>query len=161
MADHEDTLVEVREAVMHPPSGGNPTRRKAHFLKPLLKEHDKALPPAPGSLFCPESITKKPRYQMKSYKRNPTENWKIWVERLRPRWQEIWKQAGIYEAILASTYTFSKDKDLIIGLAERWCAETNTLVFPWGEFIENVVEIVVKWSLLLNGCSILCVEVIS
>ena len=153
MADHEDTLVEVREAVMHPPSGGNPTRRKAHFLKPLLKEHDKDLPSPPGSLFSPESITNKTRYQMKSYKRNPTENWKIWVERLKPRWQEIWKQAGIYEAILASTYTFSKDKDLIIGLAERWCAETNTLVFPWGEVSITLEDVIFLGNYSVLGAS--------
>ncbi|KAL1819326.1 hypothetical protein ACET3Z_014195 [Daucus carota] len=30
----------------------------------------------------------------------------------------LWKQAGIYEAIMASTYRILKDKDLIYGLAE-------------------------------------------
>ena len=61
---------------------------------------------------------------------------------LKPKYQEIWKQAGIYEAILASTYVIPKDKNLIIGLAERWCAETNIFVFPWGEVSITLEDVV-------------------
>lgn len=32
----EDSIIEEREELMVPPSGGNPTRRHAHFLKPSV-----------------------------------------------------------------------------------------------------------------------------
>ena len=84
------------------------------------------------------------------YKNYPSEKWKIWVHSLKPEYEEIWKQAGIYEAILASTYKIPKDKDLIFGLAERWCGETNTFVFPWGE-----VTITLEDVMFLGGYSVL------
>ncbi|KAL1819364.1 hypothetical protein ACET3Z_014233 [Daucus carota] len=125
MEDHTfaaDTLVEEREAVMHPPCGGNPTLRKAHFLKPLFGEDHDHFPSPPSSQFSSKPICKKvKKYNLHSYKNYPSEKWKIWVHSLKPKYEEIWKQAGIYEAILASTYKIPKDKDLIMALAERWC----------------------------------------
>lgn len=44
-----------------------------------------------------------------------------------------WIQAGIFEAVMASTKGISKDTDLLLGIAEKWCPDTNTFVFPWGE----------------------------
>ncbi|KAL8122898.1 uncharacterized protein LOC141717545 [Apium graveolens] len=161
MEDHvSDSLVEEREDVMHPPSSGKPTLRKAHFLKPVFKQHFDHPPPKP-------TFQELKRYKLRSNKRHPflemlkkcklrsykgctSEKWKIWVEKLRPRYQEIWKQAGIYEAILASTYAIPKDKNLIIGLAERWCGETNTCIFPWGE-----VSITLEDNIYLGNFSVL------
>lgn len=83
-------------------------------------------------------------YNLQSYKGLPSEKWKFWVQSLKPRCQEIWKKAGIYDAILASTCTVPKDKMLIFGLAERWCADTNTFMFPWGEVtitLEDVIHL--------------------
>ncbi|KAK1358493.1 hypothetical protein POM88_051749 [Heracleum sosnowskyi] len=90
MADHlsaaADTLVEEREDVMHPPSGGNPTRRNAHFLKPIFSEHHKHLSPPPCSLLSSKpNLEKIKKYPIRSYKVNPSEKWKIWVNSLKPR----------------------------------------------------------------------------
>ncbi|KAL1819365.1 hypothetical protein ACET3Z_014234 [Daucus carota] len=118
----EETLVEERQAVMHPPFGGNPTLRKAHFLKPLFSEDHTHLPDPPSPQLCSKPISENLKnYSFRSYKKYPSEKWKIWVHSLEPKYQEIWKQAGIYEAILASTYEIPRDKELIMGLAERWC----------------------------------------
>ncbi|KAM3301811.1 hypothetical protein P3S67_016313 [Capsicum chacoense] len=40
--------------------------------------------------------------------------------------------------------------DLIIALAERWCMETNTFIFPWGESTVTLED-----TLLLGGFSVL------
>ncbi|KAK1358492.1 hypothetical protein POM88_051748 [Heracleum sosnowskyi] len=125
MADHvSDNLVEERQEVMYPPSSGNPTLRNAHFLKPVFQEHHKNVAPSPSSLSSKPTFQEKRKYKLRSYKGHPSEKWKIWVEKLRPKYQEIWKKAGIFEAIMASTYAISKDKNLIFGLAERWCGES-------------------------------------
>ncbi|RID49407.1 hypothetical protein BRARA_H00209 [Brassica rapa] len=44
-----------------------------------------------------------------------------------------WTQAGVFEAIMASTKGFVKNTDLLLGIAEKWCPDTNTFFFPWGE----------------------------
>nr|XP_017223013.1 PREDICTED: uncharacterized protein LOC108199617 [Daucus carota subsp. sativus] len=129
-----DTLVEEREEVMVPANSGNPIFRKAHFLKPMITEHNLLLSPPPNPLlFSKPCFQKLENCTLQSYKGLPSEKWKLWVQSLRPRYQETWKKAGIYHAILASTHTIPKDKMLIFGLAERWCADTNSFIFPWGE----------------------------
>ncbi|XP_017245247.1 protein MAIN-LIKE 2 [Daucus carota subsp. sativus] len=138
MEDHPysggDTLVEGRQVAIYSPSNENPTLRKAHFLKPLFSEDHDHFPPPPSSLYSSKPTFKKvEKFDLHRYKKYPSEKWKTWVHSLKPKYQEIWKQAGIYEAIMASTYEIRKSKELIMGLAERWCAETNTFIFPWGE----------------------------
>ncbi|KAL8132916.1 hypothetical protein AgCh_008410 [Apium graveolens] len=134
-----DTLVEEREDLMVPPCGGPPITRKAHFLKPIFTQDHLHLPPPPASIL-PSKLTFKNlgKYSLNSYK-GTSEKWKLWVQSLKPKHQETWKKAGIYDAILASTYQIPKDKNLIICVAERWCADTNTFIFPWGEVsLKNV-----------------------
>ncbi|WOG96285.1 hypothetical protein DCAR_0415619 [Daucus carota subsp. sativus] len=136
---------------MYLPSDENPTRTKAHFLKPLFSEHDDHFPPPPSSLLSSEANFKLLKNSnLHSYKSSPSEKWKIWVLSLKPKYQEIWKQAGIYEAIMASTYKIRKNTELILGLAERWCAETNTFILPWGE-----VTITLEDVMFLGGYSVL------
>ncbi|KAK1355362.1 hypothetical protein POM88_048618 [Heracleum sosnowskyi] len=154
MEDHKfaaDSLVEEREVLMHPLNGGNPTFRNSHFLKPIFSQDHTHFPSPPSSLLSlkPTSQNLK-KLSLNSYKAHPSEKWKIWVHNLKPKYQEIWKQAGIYEAVLASTYKIPRDKDLIFGLAEKWCAETNTFVFPWGE-----VTITLEDVMILGGYSVL------
>ncbi|KAL8093393.1 hypothetical protein AgCh_035314 [Apium graveolens] len=154
MEDQTDTytLVEERQVtLMHSSSGENPAFRNAHFLKPVFSDHLDHFPSPPSSIISSKPTFKKlGKYDLHSYKAYPSQKWKIWVHSLKPKYQEIWKQAGIYEAILASTYKIPKHKELIIGLAERWCAETNTFVFPWGE-----VTITLEDVMFLGGYSVL------
>ncbi|KAF1001434.1 hypothetical protein AG4045_021195 [Apium graveolens] len=54
MEDHTaDSLVQERDELMVPPSGGNgnPMLRKAHFLKPLLSKETVHLPPPPSPML--------------------------------------------------------------------------------------------------------------
>ncbi|KAK1369294.1 Aminotransferase-like, plant mobile domain-containing protein [Heracleum sosnowskyi] len=144
MEDHTaDSLVEEREELMVPPSGGNPVFRNAHFLKPMLSKDPVHLPPSPSSL-----LSSKPTFfkiwNFGFSKSSPSEKWKLWVKNMKPKYQEIWKISGIYHAILASTYSVPRDKMLILGLAEYWCCDTNTFIFPWGEVtitLEDVMQL--------------------
>ncbi|XP_059669192.1 serine/threonine-protein phosphatase 7 long form homolog [Cornus florida] len=69
---------------------------------------------------------------------------------MRSLHQSVWKKAGIDEAIMNSTYTIIRNDKLVFGFAERWCSETNTFVFPWGETTITLEDI-----MILGGYSVL------
>ncbi|XP_016556769.2 protein MAINTENANCE OF MERISTEMS-like [Capsicum annuum] len=62
----------------------------------------------------------------------------------------VWKAAGVYDAIKGLVYNVHTDKHLIFGLAERWCCDTSTFVFPWGEATVTLEDI-----MILGGFSVL------
>ncbi|GMY31357.1 serine/threonine-protein phosphatase 7 long form like [Fagus crenata] len=148
-----DTIVEVREELMVSSSGGNPTLRIAHFLKPTITS-------IKGPIF------KLPLPNLESQKispgvsfcgwRCPQNNWKTWVDKMASLHQATWKRAGIYEAVLNSTYQIRRDSDLLFGLAERWCSETNTFIFPWGEATITLEDTMVLGGYSVFGDSVLC-----
>ncbi|KAL2943683.1 Serine/threonine-protein phosphatase 7 long form-like protein [Bienertia sinuspersici] len=138
--------MEIREDLIVSPKGGKPTKRTAHLIKPVLSLADStpelpttSLPLRPISLECTINGW-----------RTPNQQWISWVDRLHSSYQFIWKRAGIYEAILSSKYKIVKNDDLFFGLGERWCCETNTFVFPWGEATITLEDIAV-----LGGYSVL------
>lgn len=69
---------------------------------------------------------------------------------MRSLYQSIWKEAGIHDAIINSTFKIHRNDDLIIGFAEKWCCEANTFVFPWGE-----ATITLEDMIMLGGYSVL------
>ncbi|CAI0379937.1 unnamed protein product, partial [Linum tenue] len=135
----EDAIVESREAVMVSPVGNSiPTSRLSHFLKPrnlstssiegqVHLKHP-LLFPSSAPLFCHGK--KWPLQVSFMGWQNPNPKWKSWVDHLSPSYQSVWREAGIYEAILGSTCSFRKDDGLIMAMAEKWCPETNTLFSP-------------------------------
>ncbi|KAJ7014971.1 hypothetical protein NC653_004305 [Populus alba x Populus x berolinensis] len=47
--------------------------------------------------------------------------------------------------MISSRYELRCHEDVIFGLLEYWCPETNTLVFPWGEAtitLEDIASLV-------------------
>ncbi|KAJ7960737.1 Serine/threonine-protein phosphatase 7 long form like [Quillaja saponaria] len=150
----ESTIVEVRKEIMVSPTGGNPTLRIAHFLKPSLSSTEKPFPEL--SFHSTFSDTIKPTSKKLSLQVAfngwlcPQKNWKTWVDRLHSKYQTIWRKAGIYEAVKGSTCEIQRNKDLIIGLAEKWCSETNTFVFPWGE-----ATITLEDMMVIGGYSVM------
>ncbi|KAL1805433.1 hypothetical protein ACET3Z_028501 [Daucus carota] len=112
MKDHQseaDSLVEVKQELIVTPSNGNPLYRKAHFLKPIFTQDHPHLPPSPTALFA-----SKPTYKnlenctLQSYKgfSHPMdlEKWKLWVQKLKPKYEDIWKKAGSNNNMLSSLY---------------------------------------------------------
>jgi len=127
----KDSIFDEREELMVSPLGGNPQMRKAHFLKPTVSSIEGPSLKLPSLPFSSES-----EWPLKvSFNgcRHYQNKWKRWVEAMKSIHQSVWKAACIYDAIMGSLYKVHIDKDLIFGLVERWCCETNTFVFPWGE----------------------------
>ncbi|XP_059654977.1 uncharacterized protein LOC132301767 [Cornus florida] len=143
-----EMIMEARKELMVPPTGGNPTLRTAHFLNPTLNSSIRDLP----SLSIP-TISELDKTLLKiefKGRPGPQNGWNRWVERLQSEYQHVWKKAGIYDAILASTYQILRHNDLVIQLAQRWCVDTNTFIFPWGEATITLEDMVV-----LGGYSVL------
>ncbi|KAL5711637.1 hypothetical protein ACHQM5_013902 [Ranunculus cassubicifolius] len=123
----EENLVEERYENMVAHTGGMPTLRLARFLKPsedCLGDQMK-----PMAYKFPKRL---PQVDFMSW-RCPHKKWKEWVDRMIPIYGSVWKKASIYDSIIISTYKFGKDRELILGLADSWCQDTNSFVLSWGE----------------------------
>ncbi|XP_009781168.1 uncharacterized protein [Nicotiana sylvestris] len=143
-----DSIFEVREELMVSPLGGIPQHRTAHFLKPIVSSPDGPPLKLPSLPFSSES-----EWPLKvSFNgwRLPQNKWKKWVESMKSVHYSVWKAAGIHEAIIGSVYKIHSYKDLIFGMTERWCCETNTFIFPWGE-----ASITLEDMMILGGFSVL------
>ncbi|CAN1789833.1 Protein MAIN-LIKE 2 [Linum perenne] len=166
LSDQEDAIVESREAVMVSHLGNStPTRRLAHFLKPTnlsssssssssavksqLLKHP-LLFPSSAPLFC-KGRNWPLRATFMTWPKLPNPNWKSWVQHLSPSHQSVWREAGIYEAIMGSTHTFREDNRLIMAMAEKWSPETNTFVFPWGEATITLEDVLILGGFSVSG----------
>ncbi|KAF6158423.1 hypothetical protein GIB67_019462 [Kingdonia uniflora] len=144
-------LVEEREEHMVSIIGDNSTLRTARFLKPSNTHVEK---PAKTPVLCgiiAYADEKRELFDVlfKGGKR-PKKKWKEWVDHMSAIHGEMWKVTGIYHAIIASTYEIRKDREMVLGLVEWWCPETNTFVFPWGE-----ATIALEDLMFLGGFSVL------
>ncbi|KAK7859264.1 hypothetical protein CFP56_007749 [Quercus suber] len=103
MVEPEDAIFEEREELMLSPTGGNPTVRIAHFLKPSVVSIDEL----PSPFFSAEpTISELENLPMKvQFKgwQNPHVKWKMWVGNLHSKYQSMWKKAGI---IIASQHSW-------------------------------------------------------
>ncbi|KAL0353626.1 UNVERIFIED_CONTAM: hypothetical protein Sangu_0943900 [Sesamum angustifolium] len=139
------STIEEREEYMISPTGGSPTLRKAYFLRPTATSVE-------GPSLKLPSLTPKPQWPLKvafNGWRYPLRNWRSWVQTMHSRYSSVWKDAGIYDAVMWSIYEIHRDEDLVFGVAERWCSETNTFFFPWGES-----TITLEDMLILGGFSV-------
>ncbi|CAL9017576.1 unnamed protein product [Prunus brigantina] len=160
MESPPETMVEEREEHMVSPTGGNPFRKKAYFLKPTLPscidEPPFELPRCFSSSLPTHFKPKSWHLNVEFYGwRSSQENWKTWVDQMAPVHHEKWKEAGIYEAIISSTYEIIKVANLGDGFAEKWCSETNTFIFPWGEATITLEDVMVLGGFSALGASVL------
>uniref|UniRef100_A0A2N9J6D8 Aminotransferase-like plant mobile domain-containing protein n=1 Tax=Fagus sylvatica TaxID=28930 RepID=A0A2N9J6D8_FAGSY len=150
MVEPKGVIFEEREELMVSPTGGNPTLRIAHFLKPSVNSIDGL--PSPFLSVKPtiSELKNLPlKVKFKGWQR-PHEKWRMWVANLHSKYQSISKKAGIFEAIMGSKYSISRHQDLVLGLAEKWCPKTNTFIFLWGEATVTLEDMMV-----LGGYSVL------
>ncbi|KAK3027959.1 hypothetical protein RJ639_039426 [Escallonia herrerae] len=149
-----DTIMEEREELMVSPTGGNPTLRIAHFLKPSATSLDEPLSGPPVcSISNHATVAELSKWPLKVAFvgwRNPQNQWRKWVRHMHSLHQLTWKKAGIHEAVMNSTYEIPRNDSLVFGFAEKWCCETNTFVFPWGEATITLEDVMV-----LGGYSVL------
>ncbi|XP_049343197.1 uncharacterized protein LOC125807513 [Solanum verrucosum] len=145
--------IDEREELMVSPFGGIPQMRKAHFLEPTVSSIEGPSLKLPSLPFSSEA-----EWPLKvSFNgcRNHQHKWKKWVEAMESVHHSVWKAAGIYEAIMGSVYKVYIDKDLILGLVERWSCETNTFVFPWGEATVSLEDMMVLGGFPVLGSPVL------
>lgn len=69
--------------------------------------------------------------------------------------QSTWKKAGIFEAVMNSKNHIQKDQSLVLEITERWCSETKTFVFPWGEATVTLEDVIVLGGYSVLGDSVL------
>ncbi|XP_024634579.1 protein MAIN-LIKE 2-like [Medicago truncatula] len=135
--------MEVKEDHMLSPAGDSePILRIAHFLKPISNTIEE--PPSgfnPSSLFDPEEWPLKINFI--GWPRPVTEKWVYWVDQLKPKFEYVWKKVGIFEAIMSTKCCIKKDHNLLFGVVEKWCCETNTFVFPFGEATITLEDVMV------------------
>ncbi|KAL9441542.1 hypothetical protein AB3S75_020106 [Citrus x aurantiifolia] len=134
----EEHGFEVREEFMIAPNGAaKPSKRLARFLKPCVNSIKGQVFEFPSDFLS----SLPPTFEPKTWRlnvnfqgwRSPQKNWGAWVEKMAPLHEYTWKKAGIYDAILNSTYEIRRNYDFIVGLAEKWCPETKSFIFCWGE----------------------------
>lgn len=75
----------------------------------------------------------------------PQKQWEECLDCLAKDHGSIWNQSGICDAMISSRYELRCHEDVIFGLLEYWCPETNTLVFH-GERQPLLLKI--SWILL-------------
>ena len=76
---------------------------------------------------------------------------KSWAIKMSSLHRPTWRKAGIFEAVMASTKGLNKDTDLLLGIAERWCPDTNTFLFPWGEATITLEDVMVLLGFSVLG----------
>ncbi|PWA33841.1 Aminotransferase-like mobile domain-containing protein [Artemisia annua] len=78
---------------------------------------------------------------------------------MEPLHKATWQKAGIYNAVLNSSYKIIKNQDLILGFAQKWCHEMKTFVFKWGEVGISLEDMMVFGGYpVLGRCVVLDVE---
>ena len=107
------------------------------FQTPLMNEQ----PPFKFNTFSSSSssssVFEPNEYPLKlhfsGWRFNPFEKWECWVDELKPKYESVWKKAGIFDAIMSTKCNILKDQNLLYGVVEKWCCKTYTFVFPFGE----------------------------
>jgi hypothetical protein len=144
----KDSIMEVRDDFMVSPAGDSEeTLRTAHFLKPIANSIEE-----PAFKFNPFSSSKEWPLKIHSIGwRYPLQDkWVRWVDQLKPQYESMWKEVGIFEAIMNTKCRIKKDQNLLFGVVEKWCCETNTFVFPFGEATITLEDVMV-----LGGYSVI------
>ncbi|XP_071722240.1 protein MAIN-LIKE 2-like [Rutidosis leptorrhynchoides] len=143
----QEDIQEEREELMVG-GDGQLIRKNAHFITaPIITRHLDAV----IKLSLPPNLSET-KFQAEKWPlqltydgwRKPSSQWKKWVDRLRPKFQPLWRKVGIFGAIMSSTLNnIRKDFNLVMGLAERWNCSTNTFVFPWGEATVTLEDVMI------------------
>ncbi|KAK0601747.1 hypothetical protein LWI29_027076 [Acer saccharum] len=121
--------------------------RVAHFLQPTVTSIEGPVFQLPSSCFSSLPHTFEPKnWPLKLAFHgcsSPQEDWKIWVGKMASLHEYTWKKAGIYEAILNSTYSMQRIHDLVLVLAEKWCPETKSFICSWGEATITLEDMII------------------
>ncbi|XBI91782.1 hypothetical protein VPH35_029029 [Triticum aestivum] len=149
MSSSDDELLLVQELPMDMHSdGGAPQRRLAHVLLPI----DRAPGPPPFRPPPPPSAATAAEFRVafRGWLGAPR-HWELWVAKLRPIHERLWRELGIFDAVLASTYRIKRDASAVLHLASFWSPSTSTFVFPWGEATITLEDVAVLGGFPADG----------
>ncbi|GKE51179.1 aminotransferase-like mobile domain-containing protein, partial [Tanacetum coccineum] len=151
----EDTIMEERSELMVSPKHTapiNPTRKLAPFLKPSATSmYNNVKTLNFNHSYDPKTCSLKLSF---NGFRTLQKGWKAWVNSMCLLHKSTWQKAGICNAVLNSSYEIIKDDDLILGFAKKWCHETKTFVFKWGEVTITLEDIMVVGGFSVLGHSV-------
>ncbi|XP_071698989.1 protein MAIN-LIKE 2-like [Rutidosis leptorrhynchoides] len=153
----DETIMEEREELMvkmvspDPTKPQHPTRKIARFLKPTATSVDLQRPISPNHSSVPKIQALKVSF---NGWRTPPKGWKDWVDSMHSVHKSTWTKAGIHDAILNSCYEITKDENLLLGFAEKWCDQTKSFVFVWGEVTISLEDMMVIGGYPVLGKSI-------
>lgn len=150
----DDRIVQIREALMCPDGEKFEGLRTARFLNYTTASIDDDVFELPLDAFAyrPESFDPEKSTVKISFSGwgSPSLNWVEWVNAMSESHATVWRKSGVHDAIMASRYQIKKQDDLMMALVEKWCIETNTFVFPWGEATVTLEDMIV-----LGGFSVI------
>ncbi|KAH0925319.1 hypothetical protein HID58_017575 [Brassica napus] len=144
-------IVQVRQALMCPDGGRFEGLRTAHFLNHTTTSIDDDVFELPLDAF----VTSEPEKLSFSGWGSPSVNWIEWVNAMAESNATMWRRSGVYDAIMASRYQITKQDDLMTALVEKWCIETNSFVFPWGEATVTLEDMIVLGGFSAIGNNVL------
>ncbi|XVE50599.1 hypothetical protein DITRI_Ditri01bG0176100 [Diplodiscus trichospermus] len=157
MEDSSNAILEGRRELMVSQAGGNFKVRRAHFIKPSIglgSIDEIEIASVPRHCLSSLPVIFEPQKWPLEVKfcgwRYPQKNWKTWAVKMASLHEPTWKKAGIFEAIMNSIYQIERNKDLVLGIAERWCQETKSFIFSWGEATISLEDV-----MILGGYSVL------
>ncbi|EOA39656.1 hypothetical protein CARUB_v10008295mg [Capsella rubella] len=130
---------------------GRSSRKKTQLFKPcFIGESEAMLPRQSRSAPFPQSKALPLSVSFHGW-RFASKDFKLWAKKMSDVHQHTWRKAGIFDAIMASLIKIPKNIDLVLGIAEKWCCETKTFVFPWGEATITLEDVMVLLGFSVLG----------
>ena len=74
-----------------------------------------------------------------------------WLELAVARNTSVLKCARLFNAMMASMYTYDRNSDIVRAFCEAWCPSTNTLHISSGEMSISLWDLWVIGGLLIKG----------
>lgn len=149
MAKEDDhSIFQVcRNEKLSSPTDGKTIVATARFLKPCVQTVSQAVPvpntPLLFEIFSQNRKSWPEKVEIKGW-HFPQKRWEEWVvEKMAGKYGGLWNSTGIFDPIISSLYELRCNKDLLLGLVEFWCPETNTFVFPWGEATVTLEDVMI------------------
>ncbi|CAL4925971.1 unnamed protein product [Urochloa decumbens] len=152
MAAAEQPLVEESTIpIASDPDPSLPCVRPALFLRPRAGD-GAPLPAPPGDPGSGPVRVRGIQAGFRGWACVPR-RWKGWVDKLRPRYEPLWRKLGILGGVLASTCRVRRRKHerALLQLAAFWSGATGTFVFPWGEATVTLEDVAALAGLPLLG----------
>ncbi|CAN7083380.1 unnamed protein product [Brassica oleracea var. botrytis] len=130
---------------------------KTHFLKPYVTSIDGPVAELPRRRRVSVSSSDVKVPTLRSFGNGAgsiDRNFISWMRKMEALHEPTWRKAGIFEAIKASTFKISKNPSLIQALVDKWCPETKSFVFPWGEATITLEDVMVLLGFSVLGSSV-------